>query len=77
MTACRRLADPDPDPPDPVLTTPESLEWLVSTHVDHQRLFAGLRTVIVGEVHAFGGDDRGWHMLAVLERLTRLRGEAI
>jgi ATP-dependent Lhr-like helicase len=65
-------------PPDILLTTPESLEsMLVSTHVDHQRLFAGLRTVIVDEVHAFGGDDRGWHLLAVLERLTRLRGEAI
>jgi ATP-dependent Lhr-like helicase len=23
-------------------------------------------------VHAFAGDDRGWHLLCVLERLTRL-----
>ena len=45
---------------------------LVSPTVDHRRLFAGLRVVIVDEVHAFGGDDRGWHLLAVLERLTRI-----
>ena len=65
-------------PPDILLTTPESLEsMLVSTKVDHQRLFAGLRAVIVDEVHAFGGDDRGWHLLAVLERLTRIRGQTI
>ena len=65
-------------PPDVLLTTPESLEsMLVSTHVDHRRLFADLRAIVVDEVHAFGGDDRGWHLLAVLERLTRIRGQAI
>jgi len=30
--------------------------------------------VIVDEVHAFAGDDRGWHLLAVLERLRRVIG---
>ncbi len=60
-------------PPDILLTTPESLEaMLVSRNVDHRRLFADLRTVVVDEVHAFAGDDRGWHLLAVLERLTTL-----
>ena len=43
------------DPPDLLLTTPESLEsMLVSVNVDHHRLFAGLQAVIVDEVHAFG-----------------------
>lgn len=61
------------DPPEILLTTPESLEaMLVSVKVDHQRFFAGVRTVVVDEVHAFAGDDRGWHLLAVLERLTRI-----
>jgi ATP-dependent helicase Lhr and Lhr-like helicase len=65
-------------PPDILLTTPESLEsMLVSTGVDHRRQFAGLRAVVVDEVHAFGGDDRGWHLLAVLERLTRIAGHPI
>lgn len=48
------------DPPDLLLTTPESLEsMLVSTGVDHERMFADLRAVIVDEVHAFAGGDRG------------------
>ncbi|MFI6433223.1 DEAD/DEAH box helicase [Rhodococcus oryzae] len=61
------------DRPDILLTTPESLEaMLVSTKVDPRVLFCGLRAVVVDEVHAFAGDDRGWHLLAVLERLSRL-----
>jgi len=36
-----------------------------------------VRAVIVDEVHAFAGDDRGWHLLAVLERLERLTGHHI
>ncbi|WP_446212922.1 DEAD/DEAH box helicase [Micromonospora sp. IBSANI012] len=59
--------------PDILLTTPESLEsMLVSTKVDHRLFFADLHAVVVDEVHAFAGDDRGWHLLAVLERLTRV-----
>ncbi|WP_328548073.1 DEAD/DEAH box helicase [Streptomyces platensis] len=61
------------DRPDVLLTTPESLEgMLVSTNVDHQAFFSGLHTIVVDEVHAFAGDDRGWHLLAVLERLERV-----
>lgn len=64
--------------PDVLLTTPESIEaMLVSTKVEHQTFFENLRTVIVDEVHAFAGDDRGWHLLAVLERLTRITGRPI
>ncbi|MGV9326752.1 DEAD/DEAH box helicase [Streptosporangium sandarakinum] len=66
------------DPPDILLTTPESIEsMLVSVNVDHRQLFERLRAVVVDEVHAFAGDDRGWHLLAVLERLTRLTGGPI
>ncbi|MEV7772741.1 DEAD/DEAH box helicase [Kitasatospora sp. NPDC086791] len=64
--------------PDVLLTTPESLEsMLVSVHVDHRAFFAGLRAVVVDEVHAFAGDDRGWHLLAVLERLSRVVGRPV
>ncbi len=66
------------DPPDVLLTTPESLEsMLVSRGVDHDRWFRGIRSVVVDEAHAFAGDDRGWHLLAVLERITRLAGREI
>jgi ATP-dependent Lhr-like helicase len=64
--------------PDVLLTTPESVEsMLVSTAVDHRQFFADLRAVVIDEVHAFAGDDRGWHLLAVLERLTHLTGRAV
>jgi ATP-dependent Lhr-like helicase len=66
------------DPPDLLLTTPESLEsMLVSTSVDHKRLFANLQAVVVDEVHAFGAGDRGWHLIAVLERLSRVAGRPL
>lgn len=64
--------------PDILLTTPESIEsMLVSTKVDPRVLFSGLRAVVVDEIHAFAGDDRGWHLLAVLERLSRLAGREL
>ena len=59
--------------PDCLLTTPESLEaMLVSRKVEHRQFFASLRAVVVDEIHAFAGDDRGWHLLCVLERISRL-----
>jgi hypothetical protein len=45
--------------------------WIVS------KLFADLRAVIVDEVHAFAGGDRGWHLPAVLERLSRIAGRPL
>jgi ATP-dependent helicase Lhr and Lhr-like helicase len=66
------------DPPDLLLTTPESLEaMLVSIKVEQHQMFGGLRTIVIDEVHAFAGDDRGWHLLAVLERLARVAGRSI
>jgi len=55
-----------------LMTTPESLEvMLISAKTDAEALFRSLSMVIVDEVHAFAGDDRGAHLTAVLERLTR------
>ena len=66
------------NPPDVLLTTPESLEaMLVSTKVNPREHFANVRAIVVDEVHAFAGDDRGWHLLAVLERLEKLAGHPI
>lgn len=63
------------DPPDCLLTTPESIEaMLISSRTDNMALFENLYAVVVDEIHAFAGDDRGWHLLAVLERLTILAG---
>ena len=48
------------EPPDCLLTTPESLEvMLISPNVDAASLFRQLQVVIIDEIHAFAGDDRG------------------
>lgn len=66
------------EPPDILLTTPESLEaMLISKRVDPAVFFKNLHTVVIDEVHAFASDDRGWHMLAVLERLSVVAGREL
>lgn len=66
------------DPPDLLLTTPESIEaMLMSRSVDSSRLLGGVEAVVVDEIHAFAGDDRGWHLLAVLARLDELAGREL
>ncbi len=65
-------------PPTCLLTTPESLEvLLISSNPASRELLTSARVVIVDEVHAFARDDRGWHLLAVLERITRLTGHEL
>lgn len=66
------------EPPDCLLTTPESLEVILTTRGEAARaLFEGLRAVVVDEIHAFAGDDRGWHLLAVLERVEKVAGREL
>ena len=61
--------------PDCLLTTPESLEViLVSSKIDHREFFKNVRIVVIDELHAFAGDDRGWHLLSVFSRIQRLAG---
>lgn len=63
------------DPPDCLLTTPESLEAiLVSSKIDHRKFFENIHVVVIDELHAFAGDDRGWHLLSVFARIHRLAG---
>ncbi|MEO8182903.1 MAG: DEAD/DEAH box helicase [Deltaproteobacteria bacterium] len=59
------------DPAEILMTTPESLEvMLVSQRSPVQRLFKDLRLIIVDEVHALAGTDRGAHLMSVIERLA-------
>ncbi len=59
--------------PDTVLmTTPESLEvMLVSGSVNHKELFTNLRFIIIDEIHALTGSDRGSHLRSVLHRILK------
>lgn len=61
------------EPSEVLMTTPESLEvMLVSQRVDAAKLFSDLRLVVVDEVHAIAGTDRGAHLMSVLERIRAL-----
>ena len=60
------------DPAELLMTTPESLEvMLVSQTVPAEKLFSDLRIVIIDEVHAIAGSDRGAHLMSVMERIRR------
>jgi ATP-dependent Lhr-like helicase len=55
-----------------LMTTPESLEvMLLSAKVPASELFKDLRIIIIDEVHAVAGTDRGAQLISVLERLKR------
>lgn len=58
------------EPAEVLLITPESLEVLLSRPgLDKKALFADLRAVVIDEIHAFAGDDRGDHLMALLAKL--------
>src|SRR6185437_4153365 len=46
-------------------------------NIDHRSLLGAVRAVVVDEVHAFAWDDRGWHLLALLERLSQVTARPI
>ena len=60
-------------------TSPSFRAWTVRlcTWLNVASFKPNLRVVIVDEIHAFAGDDRGWHLLSVLERITRLAGREL
>ncbi|WP_434062049.1 ATP-dependent helicase [Actinotalea lenta] len=60
-------------PPDILITTPESL-FLVLTSAARAGL-AGVRTVILDEIHAVAGTKRGAHLAVSMERLDALLEE--
>jgi ATP-dependent helicase Lhr and Lhr-like helicase len=58
-------------PPAILLTTPESLSLLLS-YEDSLTMFAGLKTVVIDEIHAFATGKRGDLLALALARLQRL-----
>ena len=58
-------------PPHVLLTTPESLSLLLS-YPDSFELFAGLRRVVIDEVHAFATGKRGDLLALALSRLQAI-----
>jgi len=77
-----RSGDTDPSerrrilqhPPDIFITTPESLNVLL-TSKNGRRLLTGISTVILDEIHAVLPNKRGTYLISAIERLTGLSGE--
>ena len=60
------------DPPHILLTTPESLA-LMTSYEDAPRIFAGLKRIVVDEIHALAESKRGDQLMLALARLQQLR----
>lgn len=55
--------------------TPESLEALIMKHPgDAGRLFSDLRFIVIDEIHALMGEDRGLQVLCLIDRLEKITG---
>lgn len=60
------------EPTELLMTTPESLEvMLISKRAASTGIFSDLKMVVIDEIHALAGTDRGAHLMGVLERLAR------
>jgi ATP-dependent helicase Lhr and Lhr-like helicase len=59
------------NPPNFLITTPESL-YLLVTSERGRAMVAATRTVIVDEIHSVAGNKRGSHLALTLERLEHL-----
>ncbi|MFZ5787341.1 MAG: DEAD/DEAH box helicase [Acidobacteriota bacterium] len=61
-------------PPEILVTTPESLNILLTSRRGRAML-SGVAQVILDEVHAVAGSKRGVHLITAVERLARVAGE--
>ncbi|MDA0788457.1 MAG: DEAD/DEAH box helicase [Proteobacteria bacterium] len=61
-------------PPEILITTPESLNLMLSS-AGGQSILGALDTVILDEIHAVVGDKRGVYLMSAVERLVSLSGE--
>lgn len=64
------------DPKGVVLITPESIEAMfVNAPFNVRKLFQNLQYVVIDEVHAFIGNDRGIQLRSILNRLRRVNAD--
>jgi ATP-dependent Lhr-like helicase len=61
-------------PPEILITTPESLNLLLSSK-GGRSILTSLSTVILDEIHAVFGTKRGVYLMTAVDRLVRLSGE--
>src|SRR5215217_2001932 len=61
------------EPPDILITTPESLYLMISSQA--REILSAVEAVIVEEIHAVAPSKRGSHLALTLERLDHLVGD--
>jgi len=64
------------NPPDILITTPESL-FIMLTAASSRKLFAEVEYLIVDEIHSICANKRGVHLSVSMERLERLAGKPL
>ncbi|MEZ2122479.1 DEAD/DEAH box helicase [Corynebacterium sp. CCM 9203] len=69
-TPAKERARQQRNPPDILITTPESLYLMLTSKA--AGTLTGVRTVIIDEIHALAGTKRGVHLALSLERLELL-----
>ena len=62
------------NPPEILITTPESLNLILSSP-NSRLMLDGVAAVILDEIHAVAGSKRGTHLVTAVDRLVRLSGE--
>ncbi|MFL5806834.1 MAG: DEAD/DEAH box helicase, partial [Roseiflexaceae bacterium] len=60
-------------PPDLLITTPESADSILAARA---KTFAGLRAIVLDELHLFDGTPRGDQLRMILSRIRRVRAYA-
>ncbi|MBV9917934.1 MAG: DEAD/DEAH box helicase, partial [Solirubrobacterales bacterium] len=63
------------EPPDILITTPESLYLMLTSRA--RELFVGARWCVIDEIHAVAAGKRGSHLALTLERLTQAAGNDV
>ncbi|SFG93538.1 ATP dependent helicase, Lhr family [Desulfotomaculum arcticum] len=61
-------------PPEILITTPESLNLLLSSK-NNRLILSGVETVILDEIHAVLDSKRGTHLITAVDRLVPMAGE--
>ncbi len=61
------------DPPDILITTPETLQIMYSGK-NLRKLLENVKTIIIDEIHEMVRDERGWQFSLLIEKISHMNG---